>query len=64
MKLNTLWDNAQKHAFQSTVDEFKQLLLEAKPRLSAGLLRNMSMACGHFNVVRQAAKEADMEYVL
>jgi hypothetical protein len=66
MQLDKIWKNAQHNAsqFLSTVKEFKLLLLEAKPKLTPGSLRNMSMACGHYDVVRQAAKEADMEYVL
>jgi hypothetical protein len=66
MQLDKIWKNAQHDAspFLSTVKEFKLLLLEAKPKLTPGSLRNMSLACGHYNVVRQAAIEADMEYVL
>jgi hypothetical protein len=66
MQLDKIWKNAQRDEspFLSTVEEFKLLLLEAKPRLTPGSLRTMSMACGHYDVVSQAAKEAGMEYVL
>jgi len=64
MQLDKIWKNYQKDASRSTIEEFKLLLQEAKPRLTPGSLKNMSMACGHYDVVSQAAKEAGMEYVL
>jgi hypothetical protein len=64
MQLDKIWKNYQNDASRSTVEEFKLLLLEAKPRLTPGSLKKMCLACGHYDVVRQAAKEAGMEYVL
>jgi hypothetical protein len=64
MQLDKIWKNYQNEASRSTIAEFKLLLQEAKPKLTPGSLRTMSKACGHYDVVSQAAKEAGMEYVL